>query len=187
MRARLSPHAALLVMHDGIAAGRTDDDILAQEGDEPPPLRNVGHGPCPCVICKAARRRCAPTLGEGVASAVCPPDPLDIGDRVANQDDEHPLTGVVIATPLGQWKPDGWVWVWWSNGLVCVQYPPDLTLADHSDCMGDCPDRCTDCASALRQRPIRRHNAAGMSIPEGRADRVTRAPGDDRRHPVRHP
>lgn len=49
------------------------------------------------------------------------------GTKVQNQEPNHPLTGIVIPTPEGESEPDGWIWVSWSNGLVCQEYPSDVT------------------------------------------------------------
>jgi hypothetical protein len=53
---------------------------------------------------------------------------LLIGSTILNQDPTHPMSGVIIATPRGQAEPDGWIWVRWANGLVCQEYPADVTL-----------------------------------------------------------
>jgi len=52
------------------------------------------------------------------------------GDRVHNQDTAHPMMGTVIPTPEGQGEPDGWIWIDWDNGLVCSEYPADVTPAE---------------------------------------------------------
>ena len=50
-----------------------------------------------------------------------------IGTKVRNQSPDHPLTGVVVPTPDGQAEPDGWIWVRWANGLICQEYPTDVS------------------------------------------------------------
>lgn len=50
------------------------------------------------------------------------------GSTVLNMDPTNVMTGEVIDTPRGQGEPDGWIWVQWSNGLICSEAPEDVVL-----------------------------------------------------------
>ena len=56
-----------------------------------------------------------------------------LGERVWNQDlppgspTPGTMRGTCVPTPEGQGEPDGWYWVHWDNGMLCMEYPGDVS------------------------------------------------------------